>query len=99
MRRKHPLQLARHLSLRLLSVVHELFITEMDFSLPSTPAIGAVIPSRYEATSMRYHEDGKRLFVAYEGGSLLQAIDCMSGSAAKPAVKCEDEQIHCVEAT
>lgn len=71
----------------------------MDFTLPSTPAIGAVIPGRYEATKMCYHEDGKRLFVAYEGGSLLQTIDCMNGSAAKPALKCENEQIHCVEAT
>ncbi|GAX19918.1 COMPASS component SWD2 [Fistulifera solaris] len=71
----------------------------MDFSLPSAPAVGAVIPSRYEATSMCYHENGKRLFVAYEAGSLLQAIDCMSGSAAKPALKCEDERIHCLEAT
>lgn len=71
----------------------------MDFSSPSGPSIGAVIPGRYEATTMCYHEDGKRLFVAYEDGSQLQTIDCLIGSAPKPALKCENERIHCVEAT
>ena len=71
----------------------------MDFSLPSSPSIGAVFPERYEATSMCYHEDGKRLFVAYEGGSSLKVIDCMEGKADKPAFRCERDKIHYVEAT
>ena len=71
----------------------------MDFSSPTLPAIGAVIPENYEATCMSYHEDGKRLFVAYEDGARLQVIDCLNGKAEQPALRCEREQIHCVEAT
>ena len=71
----------------------------MDFSLPSLPTIGAVIPERYEASCMSYHEDGKRLFVAYEGGSRLRVIDCLEGKSDQPSLRCEREQIHSVEAT
>jgi hypothetical protein len=71
----------------------------MDFSQPSVPAIGAVIPEKYEGTCMSYHEDGKKLYVVYEGGSRLQVIDCMNGKAEQPSLRCEREQIHLVEAT
>jgi hypothetical protein len=72
----------------------------MDFATPGVPAIGAVIPGKAPATSMSYHEDGKRLFVASESDSRLQVIDCTeSGKAEHPALKVEREQIHFVEAT
>ena len=71
----------------------------MDFSQPHVPAVGAVIPGRNEATCMAYHEDGKRLFVASSADNKLQVIDCVNGKAEPPALRCEREQIHVLEAT
>ena len=71
----------------------------MDFTSLTAPAVAAVIPERYEASCLSYHEEGKRLFVAYEEGSRLQVIDCLNGKAIQPSLRCEREQVTCVEAT
>jgi hypothetical protein len=71
----------------------------MDFSVPGTPAIGAVIPGKSTACSMSYHGNGQRLFVASDGDSRLQIIDCQSGKAEQVPLKCEREKIHLVQAT
>jgi len=72
----------------------------MDFTAQDKPGIASVIPGKAPATSMSYHADGKRLFVASEQDSRLQVIDCISsGKAGHPALKVEREQIHVVEAT
>lgn len=71
----------------------------MDFTKPNSPNIGAAIPGRSAATCLSYHESGKRLFVASSGDARLQIIDCLNGKAEQPALKCEREQIHVVEAT
>ena len=71
----------------------------MDFSIQGSPAIGAVISGRNEVTCMAYHEDGKRLFVASSVDNRLQVIDCLNGKADQPALRCEREQIHALEAT
>jgi hypothetical protein len=63
------------------------------------PAIGAVISGRSETTSMSYHENGKRLFVATEADNKMQVIDCINGKAEHAPLRCEREQIHVVEAT
>lgn len=70
----------------------------MNFSEPNLPNIGAVIPGKNVVTSMSYHESGKRLFVA-SSDARLQVIDCLNGKAEHPALKCERERIHVVEAT
>jgi hypothetical protein len=71
----------------------------MDFSMQGLPAVGAVIPGRNEGTCMAYHEDGKLLYVVSAGDNRLQVIDCLNGKADQPALRCEREQIHTVEAT
>jgi hypothetical protein len=68
----------------------------MDFT--SGPALASVIPGREPATSMSYHEDGVHLFVA-EGDTKLRLINCETGTSDQPAIKCERERIHLVEAT
>ena len=71
----------------------------MDFSQPGTPAMGAVIAAKSPATSMSFHEGGKRLFVDSEGDSKLQVIDCINGKAEQAALRFERDHIHVVEAT
>ena len=71
----------------------------MDFSVPGAPAIGSVIPGRNEVTSMSYHENGERLFVASSGDNQLQVIDCLNGKAMGPPLRCEREKIQIVTAT
>jgi hypothetical protein len=71
----------------------------MDFTVAGTPAMGGVIPGKFPAVSMSYHGDGKRLFVASEGDSRLQIIDCANGKAEQVPLKCEREKIHLVQAT
>lgn len=71
----------------------------MDFTAPDSPAIGAVIPGRAPSTSMSYHEDGTHLYVASEADSRLAIINCTSGKAEQPALRCERERIHLVKAT
>jgi len=73
--------------------------TTMNFSTPGTPAIGAVIPGRNDATFMSYHEKGERLFVASATDNTLQVIDCLNGKAAGPPLRCEREKIQIVKAT
>jgi len=71
----------------------------MDFTLPGVPAVGAVISGNQPATSMSYHEDGKKLFVVSEEDAKLQVIDCLSGKAEHAPLKAEREQINLIEAT
>ena len=71
----------------------------MDFSTPGLPGVGAVIPGRNEVTCMAYHESGKRLYAASSGDNRLQVIDCLNGKGDQPALRCEREQIHTLEAT
>jgi hypothetical protein len=71
----------------------------MDFSTPGIPGIAAVIPGKAAATSMKFHENGKVLYVASEGDARLQVIDCLNGKAAHAALRVDREQIHEVEAT
>lgn len=71
----------------------------LDFSSPGKPAIGSVIPSKTPASSMSYHSNGKRLFVAYEEEPKIRVIDCLAGKADRPAYRIEREQIHVLEAT
>ena len=79
----------------------------MDFSSsPTLPAVGAVLPNPQPITSVSYHEDGKRLYVASEGNATLQVVDCMTGKRCdtenaqyRHPLRTEREQIHVVEAT
>lgn len=71
----------------------------MDFSLPGKPSISAVIVGRNEATSMAYHELGKRLYVATSADNRLQVIDCVAGTANGPALRNEREKIDIIEPT
>jgi hypothetical protein len=72
----------------------------MDFSSsPTSPGIAAVVPGKSPVTSMSFHEDGKKLFVASEGDARLQVIDCISGKADQAPLKNDREQIRLVEAT
>ena len=71
----------------------------MDFTNPSLPQIGSVIPGRNEVSCMSYHEKGTKLFVASQGDNHLRIIDCVEGKASQPSLRCEREQIHVVEAT
>ena len=67
----------------------------MDFSTnPLAPAIAAVIPGKTPVTNMKYHEKGRRLYIALEAEARLQVIDCLNGKAEHAApLKCEREQI------
>jgi hypothetical protein len=71
----------------------------MDFSVAGSPATGAIIPGKSTASSMSYHGNGQRLFVASEGDSRLQIIDCQNGKIEQVPLKCEREKIHLVQAT
>jgi hypothetical protein len=71
----------------------------MDFSQQSFPGVAAVFPGKAPATSMSYHDGGKLLFVASEGDSRLQIIDCFNGKEDQVPLRIEREQIHVVEAT
>ena len=73
----------------------------MDFSTnPLAPAIAAVIPGKTLVTNMKYHEKGRRLYIALEAEARLQVIDCLNGKAEHAApLKCEREQINLVEPT
>jgi hypothetical protein len=71
----------------------------MNFSLPDKPAISAVIPGKNEATSMAYHELGKRLYIASSSDNRLQVIDCIAGTADGPALRNEREKIDIIEPT
>jgi hypothetical protein len=74
-------------------------MSDMNFTTPGTPAIGAVIPGKSPAVSMSYHADGTRLFVASENDPRLQVIDCQSGKAEQVPLRFERGQIHLVQAT
>ena len=72
----------------------------MDFtSSPDLPSIGAVIPGRAPGISMSYHEEGNLLFVASEADARLGIVNCITGKAEQPALRCERERIHLVKAT
>jgi DNA-binding beta-propeller fold protein YncE len=71
----------------------------MQFMTPGAPQIGAVVRGTAPATSMAFHEDGTRLYVASEEDNKLQVIDCLKGEAAHPAIGCEREGIFLVEPT
>ena len=71
----------------------------MNFSTPGVPGIGAVVPGKSPASSIKFHEEGKVLYVASEGDARLQIIDCLTGKADSPALHVDREQIHEVEAT
>jgi hypothetical protein len=71
----------------------------MDFTVPGVPSVGFVFPSRNEITCMKYHESGGRLYLASSADDRLQIIDCLNGKVDQPALKCEREHIHTLEAT
>lgn len=71
----------------------------MNFSLPDKPSISAVVVGRNEATSMAYHELGKRLYVATSTDNRLQVIDCIAGNTEGPALRNEREKIDIIEPT
>lgn len=71
----------------------------MDFTAPNVPAIGAVFPGRNVTSSLSYHEEGQRLFVASSGDHQLQIIDAVNGKAEQQALRCEHEKLSLVEAT
>ncbi|GKY97272.1 hypothetical protein MPSEU_000685600 [Mayamaea pseudoterrestris] len=71
----------------------------MNFSIPGVPAIAAVIPGKSPTTCIRYHEEGKTLYVASEGDAQLQVVNCLSGKEENLALRVDREQIHEVEAT
>jgi hypothetical protein len=71
----------------------------MDFNVPGVPSVGFVFPSRNEITCMKYHENGGRLYLASSADDRLQVIDCLNGKIDQPALKCEREHIHTLEAT
>ena len=71
----------------------------MDFSQQNIPAIGAVIPGNVPVSSLSYHREGKRLFVASNGDSRLQVVDSLNGRVAQVPLKAEKEEIDVIEAT
>ena len=71
----------------------------MQSSNPGAPAVAAVIPGKSQASSMSFHKDGRRLYVAFEGDARLQVIDCLNGKAEHVSYRVEREEIHIVEST
>lgn len=70
----------------------------MDFT-NRPPGIGSVIPGSSPASSVSFHSSGKRLFIAREGESRLQVVDCLTGQEDRPALKLSQDTIRLVSAT
>jgi hypothetical protein len=71
----------------------------MDFRSTSGPNIGAVFPGRNVTSSLTYHENGERLYIASAMDHQLQIIDAVNGTILQPPLRCEREQLQFVEPT
>jgi hypothetical protein len=56
--------------------------TTLDFSTTSSgPQVGAVIAHKGRVTSASFHEEGKLLYVAFDG-TRVSVLDCETGKAS-----------------
>jgi hypothetical protein len=73
--------------------------TFFDFSTASPgPQVAAVIPHKGRVTSASFHEEGKLLYVAYDG-TRVSVLDCETGKASSTPFRFEQGGSSLVEAT